>query len=91
MPESSRIDHSFSHQTTESQREIWAACQFGIDASLAYNESVTLTIDGRIDGLVLSKAIAQLIARHESLRMVFSPDGMSFRVLEDPIADITVS
>src|SRR5690606_33399133 len=35
--------------TTEPQREIWLADQLGRDASLAFNESVTMRLRGRLD------------------------------------------
>lgn len=35
--------------TTETQREIWLAASLGADASLSYNESVSLRFGGELD------------------------------------------
>ena len=61
--------------TTEAQREVWLAHRLGSQASLAYNESVDLHLDGTLDTAALSAALTALLARHEALRATFSPDG----------------
>ena len=62
--------------TTQSQAEIWIACQLGgIDANRAYNESVTLILKGSLNKKALLDAIQSLVERHEALRSVFSSDG----------------
>ncbi len=66
--------------TTEPQREIWTAALVGQDASLAYNESVTLWMKGPLDLGVLRASLDQVAARHESLRATFSGDGLSMLV-----------
>jgi amino acid adenylation domain-containing protein len=75
-------------QTTESQREIWAACQLGEDASLAYNESVTLVLQGQINSGHMTQAIHDLLARHELLRAVFAEDGLAFSLSDITCIDI---
>ncbi|HJV53960.1 MAG TPA: amino acid adenylation domain-containing protein, partial [Noviherbaspirillum sp.] len=62
--------------TTEAQREIWLADQLGRDASLAYNESVSLRLNGRLDVPSLERALQMLQCRHEMLRATLSGDGM---------------
>ena len=54
--------------TTEPQREVWLACQLGTEASLAYNESVSLHFSGPLDVPALCGAIQDLLDRHEALR-----------------------
>jgi len=66
--------------STEPQREIWAATLIGDDASLAYNESVTLSMRGRLDAAALRRSLAELVARHEALRSTFSGDGLTLMV-----------
>ncbi|HEU4591743.1 MAG TPA: amino acid adenylation domain-containing protein [Steroidobacteraceae bacterium] len=61
--------------TTEAQREIWLAVQLGPEASMAYNESITLHLHGRLHRDALQQALAALVERHESLRTTFSDDG----------------
>ena len=69
--------------TTESQAEIWVACKMGGDkANRAYNESVSLILNGELNHNALFKAIALLIDRHESLRSVFSTDGRFMTIFE---------
>jgi amino acid adenylation domain-containing protein len=66
--------------TTEPQREVWLAAKMGPETSLAYNESVTLTLRGPLDLRALAGAVDDLVARHESLRAMLSPDGMQMLV-----------
>ena len=61
--------------STEPQRELWTASMIDRDASLAFNESVSLHLNGELDVAAMRLAIAQLVARHESLRMTFTADG----------------
>lgn len=68
--------------TTEPQREIWLADQLGRDASLAYNESVSLQLTGPLDQDALRDALQGLLDRHNALRANFGPDGETLCVLE---------
>ncbi len=62
--------------TTPSQAEIWIACKLGdIDASRAYNESITLVLNGKLNKIAVQEALNGLMERHEALRSVFSTDG----------------
>ncbi len=71
---------SVTGQCTAAQREIFAAAALGDGASCAFNESVRLRLDGALDVAVLTNALRDLVARHESLRMTFSNDGRTFVV-----------
>ncbi len=80
--------------TTEPQREIWTACQLGRDASLAYNESVTLRLEGALDVAGFERAFEALVARHEGLRSTVSADGLSLLIAEPapvslPVVDLS--
>ncbi|OOG50980.1 non-ribosomal peptide synthetase [Rhodanobacter sp. C01] len=68
--------------STESQREIWLAAKLSPEASLAYNESVTLRLHGALDREALHTALQELVDRHDALRATFGPDGETFCVLE---------
>ncbi|MEO0572653.1 MAG: amino acid adenylation domain-containing protein [Bacteroidota bacterium] len=68
---------------TQSQGEIWTACKFGgDDANRAYNDSVTVSIEGPLNTVALKSAMNKLVARHESLRAIFSQDGRFMCVFE---------
>ena len=67
--------------TTEPQREIWVAAEIGGDeASLAFNESVSLELHGPIDTSLFAKAWAELLQRHEALRCTLARDGLTLCV-----------
>src|SRR4051812_48157745 len=61
--------------STESQREVWLASQFGDDANCAFNESVFIHLKGKLDEKALEFALRDLVLRHESIRGCFSSDG----------------
>ena len=61
--------------TTEPQREVWLADRLGSDASLAFNESVSLRLKGHLDADALQAALQALVDRHDALRASFGPDG----------------
>src|SRR5690606_39531522 len=71
--------------TTEQQREIWAASQLGDDASLAYNESVRLELEGALDEGTFERAFEALLRRHEILCANVSGDGLSLLLMEPPV------
>jgi amino acid adenylation domain-containing protein len=70
--------------STDPQREIWLAASTGPEASLAYNESVTLHLHGDLRQDDFLQALQQLVGRHDSLRASFSQDGASLRMPVDP-------
>jgi amino acid adenylation domain-containing protein len=79
--------------TTEPQREIWLADQLGMEASLAFNLSVSLLLRGRLDVQALRASLQDLVDRHEALRANVGPDGETFCVLERfeipcPVSDL---
>ncbi|MET0330179.1 MAG: amino acid adenylation domain-containing protein [Dyella sp.] len=66
--------------TTEPQREIWLATQLEPQASLAYNESVSLRLSGALDTQALRTALQILVQRHEALRATLSSDGEKLHI-----------
>lgn len=80
--------------STEPQREIWLAAQLGPEASLAYNESISLDLRGELDVGALRRAVRELPARHDALRSTFSGDGLTLQIaaeapaLEVPLHDL---
>jgi len=70
--------------TNESQRELWLSCILGgDDASLAYNESVSLSLEGDLNLAAFENAIQKLIQRHEALRAVVSLSGEDLIIYKD--------
>jgi amino acid adenylation domain-containing protein len=65
---------------TESQLEIWLSAQLGDDASCAFNESVTLRMNGRLNQDALQKALDRIVARHDALRATFTSTGEAMRI-----------
>jgi NRPS condensation-like uncharacterized protein len=68
--------------STEPQREVWVAARLGPEASLAYNESVSLHLRGELDVAALRQAVRQLPVRHDALRATFDADGLTVRAPE---------
>jgi len=74
--------------TTEPQRELWLADQLGRDASLAFNESVSMRLKGCLDQNALRTALQALLDRHSALRANLGPDGDTLCVLEQVTLDL---
>lgn len=66
--------------TTEAQRELFTALRFSSEATLSYNESVTLSLRGKLDVARLTAAVANVVHRHDLLRATISGDGLSMLV-----------
>ncbi|MEH6774913.1 MAG: amino acid adenylation domain-containing protein, partial [Cereibacter changlensis] len=67
---------------TEAQREIWMTSQLGDAASCSFNEGASLHLDGPLDVAALEAALSDIVARHDSLRLVFARSGESFDVAD---------
>lgn len=79
--------------SSESQREVWLATQFGTTGNLAYNEGLRIDFSGALDEPALRHALQTVIDRHEALRASFSPDGQSLLIAEQlplqvPVRDL---
>jgi amino acid adenylation domain-containing protein len=64
-----------SYPLTEAQREIWLACQFGPEASCAFNEATAVTLRGPLQPDALTEALQDVVARHDALRTLFDANG----------------
>lgn len=73
---------------TESQKEIWASVQLGDDANCAYNESISLQLQGALNIGALRSAFQEVAKRHEALRTTFSPDGNNLCITDSPDIEI---
>lgn len=70
-------------ETTEAQREIFTAILIDPGVSLAYNLSFSLHVQGAFDRAAAAAALRDLVARHESLRSTFAPDGTTLTIHRD--------
>jgi amino acid adenylation domain-containing protein len=77
--------------TTEPQREVWLADQLGRDASLAFNESVSLRLRGALHVDALHAAVSELVIRRDALRANFGPDGETLCILAGDTFAITLT
>ncbi|HET9576179.1 MAG TPA: amino acid adenylation domain-containing protein [Usitatibacter sp.] len=80
--------------TTEAQREVWLADRLGREASLAYNESISLRLHGALREDGLRDAVQDLADRHELLRATLSPTGEEILIaasmpIEVPCIDLS--
>jgi amino acid adenylation domain-containing protein len=79
---------------TEAQHEVWLATRMGDDASCAFNESVSLRLEGKLDRARLTRALQALVDRHDALRASFAEEGDVQRVapavpVDVPVSDLT--
>ena len=75
---------------TESQREIWLAAKLEPEASLAYNESVSIKLSGELHVSALQAALQGVVDRHEALRATLSADGNELCIAADVKLDCFV-
>ncbi|MDQ0346689.1 type I polyketide synthase [Ancylobacter vacuolatus] len=61
--------------TAPGQQALWTLAAFSPESAAAYNQSLVLRLPGLIDAAALNAALADLVARHDSLRMRFSDGG----------------
>jgi glutamate-1-semialdehyde aminotransferase len=79
---------------TEAQQSMWSMAQLGGEASCAYNQFFSMRLRGTLDLDAMRGAIADLIDRHEALRITIDPTGEYQQVrpsfkLEVPLVDLS--
>ena len=79
---------------TDAQREMHAAVQMGIQASCAYNQCFVLRLRGPLSLQSMEQALAQVIQRHEALRVRIAADGEEQEIVETvetalPLVDLS--
>ncbi len=74
---------SLAIPTTEAQRELIAAVGWSEDASRAFNQPFMLRLSGPLVTAALSQALAGVVARHQALRAVVTPDGGTLCILHE--------
>ena len=71
------------------QVEIWLAATRSDEANVAFNQMLQIRLDGPLVEEALRSSLEQLVARHDALRILFSPDGQQFRVAAAPNIPLT--
>jgi amino acid adenylation domain-containing protein len=79
---------------SEPMREVYLAAQFGPMASCAFNEGLTLRLDGELNANSLAESCKAVFARHPMLRASFGGTGESIEIappgeMSIPIADLS--
>ncbi len=67
-PSASSSQGTESAPLTEPQIEILTAAQMSDEASCAFNESISIALDGMLDAKALADALDAVVARHQALR-----------------------
>ena len=83
-------DVLLAYPSTESQREIWVNSQIADEASCAYNESLTVHLEGKLDEALLSACLAAIAERHEALRSTFNEEGTVVTVVSSVKVPLTI-
>ncbi len=73
---------------TEGQREIWMVHQLGDAQAAAFNEGLSVVLEGTLDREALHGALSDLVGRHDALRMRFARSGETFEILPDARVDL---
>jgi len=80
---------NYAVATTEAQREMFLSVMIGgADASRAYNESISIQLNGNINIEHFNRAIQELINRHDILRSTFNNDGTLLFISNEGNANI---
>ena len=75
----------------ESQKEIWISCILGgDDASLAYNESVSLNLKGEFNQVLFLSSVGEVIVRHDALRSTVSANGETLMVYKESLVEFII-
>ena len=74
MPSASPVADEWA-PLTEPQVEVLAAARLGDEASCAFNESVSISLDGALDVTALVAAVNAVVARHQALRGRIDQEG----------------
>ncbi|MBN1131125.1 MAG: amino acid adenylation domain-containing protein, partial [Chitinispirillaceae bacterium] len=69
------VTHTLRIPSTLPQRGIWLSSQLGVGPSCAYNESLSVQLNGPADVRHLKKAAESLSQRHHALRARFEANG----------------
>ncbi|MES2193579.1 MAG: condensation domain-containing protein [Pseudomonadota bacterium] len=75
MGPSSRLAARATIATSPGQQALWVLSAFSPESAAAYNQTLVLRFQESLDPQTLRGALADLVARHDSLRMGFAEGG----------------
>lgn len=74
--------------SSDAQREIWLSSKMSNKASCAYNQSLSIQLNGQTNIVLLKNALKECVKRHEVLQTNFSPDGKTIYFNKEQSIDI---
>ncbi|WP_245430834.1 non-ribosomal peptide synthetase/type I polyketide synthase [Rhodoplanes roseus] len=74
--------------TSPGQQALWVLAAFSPESAAGYNQSLVLRLPGVPDAAAMGAALADLIARHESLRMGFADGGAEATIAPAAVATL---
>lgn len=92
LPQQAVIVAEAAHKfpLTEAQKQLWVLAQMSEEGAIAYNESVSLQLQGSLDLEVMHQAVQKVVNRHEALRTIVSSQGDFQQILPFVKIDVPV-
>ncbi|WP_414590455.1 aminotransferase class III-fold pyridoxal phosphate-dependent enzyme [Anabaena sp. CCY 9614] len=92
LPQQAVIVAEAAHKIplTEAQKQLWVLAQMSEEGSIAYNESVSLQLQGSLDLKAMHQAVQKVVNRHEALRTMISIQGDFQQILPSVKIDVPV-
>jgi malonyl CoA-acyl carrier protein transacylase len=75
---------------TEAQKQLWVLAQMSEEGSIAYNESVSLQLQGSLDFEAMYHAVQKVVNRHEALRTRITIQGDCQQILPSVKIDVPI-
>lgn len=88
IPESKRTQERIKVPVTLAQKAIWSSSSLSHELSCAYNESITVQLNGDIKIPLIEKALYGLVHRHDALRATFCDDGAFMTITAQEAIDL---
>lgn len=73
---------------TEEQKQLWVLAQMRDEGSIAYNESISLQLQGSLHLEAMRQAVQKVVNRHEALRTIISNQGDFQQILPSVKIDL---
>jgi acyl transferase domain-containing protein/SAM-dependent methyltransferase len=92
LPQQSVIVAEAAHKIplTEAQKQLWVLAQMSEEGLIAYNESVSLQLQGLLNLKVMHQAVQKVVHRHEALRTIISSQGDFQQILPSVNIDVPI-